>query len=67
MHIKVLGLRLKLKYYEKHKWDGGWITMAKEIALTAYNTSYAPSGQEEPDYLPAGSQNALTAHLFKKH
>ena len=67
MHIKVLDPRLKLKYYEEHKWDPRWIEVAKETALTAYNLSYAPPGQENPDYLPAGPQNALTAHLFKKH
>ena len=66
MHIKVLDPRLKLKYYEEHKWDSRWIKVAKETALTAYDLAYAPSGQEEPDYLPAGPQNALTAHLFKK-
>src|SRR3954465_6871905 len=66
MYIKVLDPRLKLEYYEDHKWDKRWIEVAKETALAAYKISNAPSDEERSDYQPAGPENALTAHLFKK-
>ena len=58
--------RLKLEYYEEQKWDKRWIAVAKGIALTAYNTSYAPSEEDQPAYLPVGSDDVLNTHLFKK-
>ncbi|PKB96103.1 hypothetical protein RhiirA5_258208, partial [Rhizophagus irregularis] len=38
----VLDPRLKLGYYEDHKWKQNFINFAKETVLDIYNTKYGP-------------------------
>ncbi|GBC19616.2 zinc finger BED domain-containing protein RICESLEEPER 2-like [Rhizophagus irregularis DAOM 181602=DAOM 197198] len=48
----VLDPRLKLSYYEDHKWKQNFINFAKETVLDIYNTEYGPS-----EHLEGGNVN----------
>ena len=39
----MLDPRLKLGYYEDHKWKQNFIRIAKETVVNIYNTKYEPS------------------------
>ncbi|EXX58506.1 hypothetical protein RirG_197340 [Rhizophagus irregularis DAOM 197198w] len=61
----VLDPRLKLSYYEDHKWKQNFINFAKETVLDIYNTEYGPS-----EHLEGGNvnvdNNGFLNHIFGK-
>ncbi|CAB4490884.1 unnamed protein product [Rhizophagus irregularis] len=61
----VLDPRLKLGYYEDHKWKQNFINFAKETVLDIYNTKYGPS-----EHLEGGNvnvdNNGFLNHIFGK-
>jgi hypothetical protein len=61
----VLDPRLKLGYYEDHKWKQSFIRSAKETVINIYNTKYGPSEQLEDD-TTNDENNGLINHIFGK-
>ncbi|GBB89254.1 hypothetical protein RclHR1_15940003 [Rhizophagus clarus] len=61
----VLDPRLKLGYYEDHKWKQNFIHFVKKTVMNIYNTKYRP-----PEYLEDGNSNSenngFLNHIFGK-
>jgi len=61
----VLDPRLKLGYYEDHKWKQTFINLAKETVVNIYNAKYGPPENLEGENTN-GENNDFFNHIFGK-
>ena len=61
----MLDPRLKLGYYEDHKWKQTFINLAKETVVNIYNAKYGPPENLEGENTN-GENNDFFNHIFGK-
>jgi len=65
LNFIVLDPRLKLGYYENHKWKQNFIRIAKETVVNIYNTKYKPPESPE-DNNSSDVKRGFLNHIFGK-